>query len=162
MDMKSVESFLKELEGLSDEKLFSVSGKLFSVLSRAAKLAEEKAAADKRLEQVYPKCSCGKPIKYIGYLNLELTSCKPGIFHSNVKDENGETKRILTEGIEVSGDWDSNSDIPVGICPGKDKDKYFMIGLCGEKECGGFVPFSGAGANYTDNLPEGVIRIHYV
>ena len=161
MDMKSVESFLKELEGLSDEKLFSVSDKLSSVFSRAAKLAEEKAAADKRLEQVYPKCSCGKPIQYYGYINLEITSCKPAIFHSHVKGEDGEAKRILTEGIEVSGDWDSDSDIPVGICPGKDKDKFFRIGMCGDRKCGGFVPFSGASANYTDDLPEGVIRIHY-
>lgn len=161
MDMKSVESFLKELEGLSDEKLFSVSGKLSSVLSRAAKLAEEKAAADKRLEQIYPKCSCGKPIKYIGYLNLELTSCQPGIFHSNVKDENGEVKRILTEGIETSGDWDSDSNIPVGICPGKDKDKFFRIGLCGDGMCEGFTSFSGASSGYSDDLPKGVIRICY-
>ena len=161
MDMKSVENFLKELEGLSDEKLFSVSDKLSSVLSRAAKLAEEKAAADKRLEQVYLKCSCGKPINYIGYLNLEITSCKPAIFHSNVKDENGGVKRILTEGIEASVDWDSDSNFPEGICPGKDKDKFFMIGMCGEKKCGGFVPFSGASSNYLDKLPEDIIRIHY-
>jgi hypothetical protein len=161
MDMKSVESFLKELEGLSDEKLFSVSDKLSSVLSRAAKLAEEKAAADKRLEQVYPKCSCGNPIQFFGYFNLEITSCKPAIFHSNVKDENGEVKRILTEGIEVSGDWDSDSNFPEGICPGRDKDKYFSIGMCGDRKCGGFTSFSGVGSNYLDNLPEGVIRIHY-
>jgi hypothetical protein len=162
MNTQTIETFLKEIGTLDDEKFLSVTDSLSSLLLRAQQLTEKKAAAEKKLKEIYPTCSCGKPVKYVGYLTVEYTTCKPAIFPATVGVKG---EKEIVAGLENDGDWDS-LNIEGDRFPGlTNTEKASHIGFCGEDDCKGYTLLNVVSASYrpseSNPIPEDALRINY-